>query len=54
MYTIIHTFTGQIYTGSTITLELSGFSSIGAAVDAAENRCLDMGGSYVVVMRDPS
>jgi hypothetical protein len=48
VFTIIHTFTGNIYSGVNV-FELSGFLSAAAAIAAAEARCLDFGGSYVVV-----
>lgn len=49
MFTIIHTYTGRVYTASPITIELSGFRSLKRAVETAEDRCADFGGSYVIV-----
>lgn len=49
MFKVIHRYTGLIYSGL-VTVELLGFSSVNAAIAAAEARCLDFGGSYDVVL----
>jgi hypothetical protein len=49
MFKIVHTYTGDIYSGE-VTVEVSGFSTIEGAIASAEERCLGLGGSYVVVL----